>query len=640
MTPQLNINNVACLALSPLVVQHSGVRRTTMNKQHVFQWRATAATDESEDDPSSGYAAKIDISFTSQSSSFDETNVPDVNVTVSATIGSSPYPESTIVDSDEATISSSSSSSYLLMKRATPHPKRKSMELMWCDANVCKDDLRERSTEGGRIVMRGPATGQVAYHWMANDDNEITPTDMDDDTDESFESSTANQQQQQQCVLFLVKQGTDIDTLLTICADAVNELTAKHGSNIGILLDPSTAARLQHYHGVNGQNIHLFEAKPCRGFGDNVLPEDVLATEFDSFSEPSFPLDDGGSGGGSPYSNAAVAYANYINGNTNNSNNNNNNNRSTHRLVPNLIVTIGGDGLLMHAGMLFQGPMPPILCVAGGSLGFLTPFGPAEMVPAIELSLGLVGAADIFENTSSKNPMSESSGVGLQVFPPNMLTYPYEEADRDMDVIFGVNDENDDGQPSHKFNFPFGVGNVICLSIRMRLDCRIITREGVVKARYNVLNEVVVDRGFSPYLAALECFCDDAHLTTVQADGVIFATPTGSTAYSLAAGSSVVHPAVPCILLTPICPHVLSFRSMVFPDHVVLRCFVPLDARAEASVAFDGKHRQELHRGESVQIQMSAHPVPTINRKDHSADWLGSLKRSFNFNARPRQRPL
>ena len=79
---------------------------------------------------------------------------------------------------------------------------------------------------------------------------------------------------------------------------------------------------------------------------------------------------------------------------------------------------------------------------------------------------------------------------------------------------------------------------------------------------------------------------------------------------------------------------------MVFPDHVVLRCYVPDDARSEASVAFDGKHRQELRRGDSVQIQMSAYPVPTINKDNHSADWLDSLKRNFNFNARPRQKPL
>jgi NAD+ kinase len=117
-------------------------------------------------------------------------------------------------------------------------------------------------------------------------------------------------------------------------------------------------------------------------------------------------------------------------------------------------------------------------------------------------------------------------------------------------------------------------------------------------------------------------------------------SPTGSTAYSMAAGGSVVHPAVPCILVTPICPHALSFRSMVFPDHVVLRCYVPKDARADAAVAFDGRYRRKLHRGDSLQIQMSAYPVPTLNRADHSSDWLGSLKRSFNFNTRTRQKPL
>ena len=149
---------------------------------------------------------------------------------------------------------------------------------------------------------------------------------------------------------------------------------------------------------------------------------------------------------------------------------------------------------------------------------------------------------------------------------------------------------------------------------------------------------------------------------------MIFATPTGSTAYSLAAGSSVIHPTVPvsgnhgslfwfyvfstyfshpdffllhrCILLTPICPHVLSFRFMVFPDHVVLRCYVPDDARTEASVVFDGKHRQELRRGDSVQIQMSAYPFSTINKRNHPADWLDSRNRDSNFNARTIQKPL
>lgn len=80
-----------------------------------------------------------------------------------------------------------------------------------------------------------------------------------------------------------------------------------------------------------------------------------------------------------------------------------------------------------------------------------------------------------------------------------------------------------------------------------------------------VLNDVVIDRGLSAALTHLECFCDDGFVTTVQGDGLIIATPSGSTAYSMSAGGSMVHPQVPAILFTPICPHSLSFRPLVFP---------------------------------------------------------------------------
>jgi NAD+ kinase len=401
-------------------------------------------------------------------------------------------------------------------------------------------------------------------------------------------------------VLLLLKPGDE--ELLTTAAAAIHEwttptaMTRASGSNssspdvsnkeeIRVMVDPTTAALLEHKYGVRSEFLHLFEPKPTPGFGSHLTPSDRqrssgLQDPWDPISQESLPSVFGD-------------------------------------VVPDLICTLGGDGLLMHAGMIFQGPIPPILCIAGGSLGFLTPFQTDEMVEAVRIALGLL------DDVSSEGPLNGNrmgSSGDLDVFPPNMPSYPYD--------------------PLPTTPTTFGSGARMCLSIRMRLCCQVMNREGVVRAQFNVLNEVVIDRGSSPYLAALECFCDDVHLTTVQADGIIFATPTGSTAYSMAAGGSVVHPAVPCILVTPICPHVLSFRSMVFPDHVVLCCYVPEDARSVASIAFDGKHRQELRRGESVQIRLSAYPVPTLNRQDHSADWLGSLKRNFNFNTRARQKPL
>ena len=496
---------------------------------------------------------------------------------------------------------------------------KKNMELMWCDAtSICmgEDNLREMvihshdgeqsSATSNKIVLRGPATGQVAYHWVEDEENEVVNPRSTVVNDASSIERLMNAKRRH-CVLFLVKHGSDMNDLLNIAADAIQQLLNQH-ENLHILLDSDTVPLIREIL-VSSKNstdealmledqlskIHILETEACRGFGENVSPLDIASTEF---------------GAAAMFSNFGIHEDDVT---------------EPTKYAPNMIVTLGGDGLLMHAALLFQGPMPPILCVAGGSLGFLTPFAPSEMVDAIEIALGLNSSSSPIQDAKE---VSKKQNNSLQVFPPNMAWY----------------DDNDGYLNGHRDSlqekFAVGLGDCICLSIRMRLDCRIINRDGVVKARYNVLNEVVIDRGSSPYLAALECFCDDVHLTTVQADGIIFATPTGSTAYSLSAGSSVVHPAVPCILVTPICPHVLSFRSMVFPDHVILRCYVPNDARAEASVAFDGKHRQELHRGDSVQIRLSAYPVPTINRQDHSADWLGSLKRNFNFNSRPRQRPL
>ncbi|KAF2547253.1 hypothetical protein F2Q70_00020288 [Brassica cretica] len=126
----------------------------------------------------------------------------------------------------------------------------------------------------------------------------------------------------------------------------------------------------------------------------------------------------------------------------------------------------------------------------------------------------------------------------------------------------------------------------------------------------------------------------------VQGDGVIVATPTGSTAYSTAAGGSMVHPNVPCMLFTPICPHSLSFRPVILPDSAKLELKIPDDARSNAWVSFDGKRRQQLSRGDSVRIYMSQHPLPTVNKSDQTGDWFRSLIRCLNWNERLDQKAL
>uniref|UniRef100_A0A1D2A8F8 NAD(+) kinase n=2 Tax=Auxenochlorella protothecoides TaxID=3075 RepID=A0A1D2A8F8_AUXPR len=149
-----------------------------------------------------------------------------------------------------------------------------------------------------------------------------------------------------------------------------------------------------------------------------------------------------------------------------------------------------------------------------------------------------------------------------------------------------------------------------------------------------VLNELVIDRGTAPSLTNLHVYADGAFVTVVQGDGLIVATPTGSTAYNLAAGGSMVHPGVPCLLFTPICPHTLSSRPLVFPEHVALTIVVPREARAGVYASFDGKHRVLLAPGDGVAVRASQFPVPTVCNLDASNDWFRSVRDGLNWNAR------
>lgn len=184
-------------------------------------------------------------------------------------------------------------------------------------------------------------------------------------------------------------------------------------------------------------------------------------------------------------------------------------------------------------------------------------------------------------------------------------------------------------------------GSGVYITLRMRLRCELFRNGKPIPGKvFEVLNEVVVDRGSNPYLCKIECYERSRLITKVQADGVIVATPTGSTAYSTAAGGSMVHPNVPCMLFTPICPHSLSFRPVILPDSALLELKVPDEARSNAWVSFDGKKRQQLCKGESMRISMSEFPMPTVNKHDQTEDWFGSLSRCFGWNQRIEQRSI
>lgn len=156
-------------------------------------------------------------------------------------------------------------------------------------------------------------------------------------------------------------------------------------------------------------------------------------------------------------------------------------------------------------------------------------------------------------------------------------------------------------------------------------------------------------------MSAIEIFGDGDHFTSVQADGVCVATPTGSTAYNLAAGGSLCHPENPVILLTAICAHTLSFRPIILPDSIVLRVGVPYDARTSSWASFDGRERYlfrrhyygfalmrdrvELNPGDYVTISASRFPFANVMQsKSASEEWINSISKKLNWNSRERQK--
>lgn len=255
------------------------------------------------------------------------------------------------------------------------------------------------------------------------------------------------------------------------------------------------------------------------------------------------------------------------------------------------IICLGGDGTLLYASSLFQESVPPVMAFHLGSLGFLTPF-----------------KFDTYQSQLTQIIEGNAAIVLRSRLQVRVLKENWEKKDTVDEK--GIILTNKDVESSRK------------------------------AVQYQVLNEVVVDRGPSSYLSNVDLFLDGHLITTVQGDGLIVSTPTGSTAYAVAAGASMIHPNVPAIMITPICPHSLSFRPIVVPAGVELKIKLSPDARNTAWVSFDGRKRQEICHGDSITITTSCFPVPSICFRDPVTDWFESLATCLHWNVRKKQNYL
>ncbi|KAL2372672.1 NAD+ kinase [Blastomyces gilchristii SLH14081] len=316
-----------------------------------------------------------------------------------------------------------------------------------------------------------------------------------------------------------------------------------------------------------------------------------------------------------------------------------------------LTVTMGGDGTILRASSFFATSIivPPILAFSMGTLGFLGEWKFSEYKGAFrEVYMSGAGPgnhASLLERcVESASPVDTLSA---STTPPSSA--------QGWDLVRGKS---------------MGASRPAKILVRSRLrvgvytpDGRPVHRDGATMASpsdddggVHAMNEVVIHRGKQPHLAIVEVYVGGRFLTEAVADGMIISTPTGSTAYSLSSGGSIIHPLVPSLLVTPICPRSLSFRPLVIPSStpVTLRLSEKNRGR-EVEVSIDGvMMAQGLRVGMEVrvwgeEIQKSNGEwkggIPCVMRKtlgdgnggnggggDAADGWVGGLNGLLKFN--------
>jgi NAD+ kinase len=138
-----------------------------------------------------------------------------------------------------------------------------------------------------------------------------------------------------------------------------------------------------------------------------------------------------------------------------------------------------------------------------------------------------------------------------------------------------------------------------------------VHRQGERIAEYVALNDAVINKGALARMIELETHIDGQYVTTFRADGLILSTPTGSTAYCLAAGGPIVYPTLRALVVTPICPHTLNFRPIVIPDSAKVE-IVQGSANENAYLTLDGQVGFALRHRDVVQVVRSDHTITLL----------------------------
>jgi len=162
---------------------------------------------------------------------------------------------------------------------------------------------------------------------------------------------------------------------------------------------------------------------------------------------------------------------------------------------------------------------------------------------------------------------------------------------------------------SHVLTGNFEVEERLMLTVTLHRQGRVFWQE-------NVLNDAVINKGALARIAEMTTWIDGEYLTVYRADGLIVATPTGSTAYNLSAGGPIVYPTLHHILLLPICSHTLSNRPIILPDTVTVA--VTVDETQDVYLTLDGQVGQAMQPGDRVEIRRAPYHLKLVKSPHRS----------------------
>lgn len=308
-----------------------------------------------------------------------------------------------------------------------------------------------------------------------------------------------------------------------------------------------------------------------------------------------------------------------------------------------LVATLGGDGTILRAASLFSlhTSVPPILSFSMGTLGFLGEWKFEEFKRAwreVYMSGSVVAMSDL-QGPHTQTALNGSAApghdaeetqkryegwasmrgrsMGVNRSSKMLLRHRLKVGVYDAD---GVN-VNEQLLPTSTAAFPV----VPAPAIKDILGSGSPDPHSVPDI--HAINELVIHRGPNPHLAIVDVYVGNRFLTEAVADGILISTPTGSTAYSLSAGGTIIHPLTKAMLLTPICARTLSFRHLSLPlnKKVVLKVSKKNRGR-ELEVSIDGKRKAGVTIGMEIRVTGEE-----VGRKARGADgcrensWTGGV---------------